>query len=139
MKTIRALSISLLLMSGVAAIVGGGSMLIDPSGGSIGLPIAMLSTTPFADYFIPGLILFVAVGVLNVVTGLLSILRNAHSAQLTILQGAILTGWIAIQSLLLQTTNLIQLAVGALGFTLFCLGLFQADEERVVNDNNYLD
>lgn len=53
-----------LLFLSVGALYGGYHLLTDPSGGSLGMPIAWLEPTGFSDYFIPGLILFTALGVL---------------------------------------------------------------------------
>ena len=138
MKAVRALSIALLLICGGSAIVGGGSMLLDTSGSTLGLSVALLRSTPFVDYFIPGLVLFVIIGISGIVTGILTILRSRYSAQLTILQGAIVASWIAIQAFLLQIMDPIQMTVGAIGFTLFCLGLFLAGEETVTHDRRSL-
>lgn len=129
MKTIRALSVALLLITGGAAVFGGGSMLIDPSGRPLGLSIDLLDGTPFISYFIPGLVLFLAVGILSLVTAVLTIFKNSYSARLTVLQGTILACWIGVQAFMLQMMDPIQVTVGGIGFTLFCLGLFQADEE----------
>lgn len=56
--------IALLAMLGVGAIFGGGALILSPSGKLIGgLPVAMLDKTPFADFFTPGIILFLVLGV----------------------------------------------------------------------------
>jgi hypothetical protein len=53
----------LLLFLAVNALYGGYSLIADPSGGSLGMPVSLLSGSPFVDYFIPGLILFGVLGV----------------------------------------------------------------------------
>lgn len=44
---------------GFPALGGGGLLIADPSGGEIGLPVAWLASSPFADYLVPGVLLFV--------------------------------------------------------------------------------
>lgn len=60
----RNLLIALLLFLGISAIGGGLFLIISPSGKLIGnLPLSILSHSPFADFLIPGIILFVVLGV----------------------------------------------------------------------------
>jgi len=48
----------------LGAIVGGGTLILSPSGTLLGgLPLAMLNKTPFSDFLIPGIILFFVLGV----------------------------------------------------------------------------
>lgn len=136
MNTTRILAVSLLLTVGASAVAGGGAMVLDPSGKSLGLSVSLLANTPFADYFIPGLLLFLCIGIFGIATGILTLRKHSFASRLTILHGAILAGWIAIQAFLLQTIDPIQVVVGGIGFTLFCLGLFEADEEPVLDEDD---
>jgi hypothetical protein len=136
MKSARMLSFALLLITGAAAVFGGGSMLMDPSGGQLGLPVNLLDNTPFKTFFVPGLILFLVVGALAIVTAVLTVLKSSYTARLTVLQGAILVGWIGIQSVLLRMIDPIQVMAGGIGFTLFCLGLIEAYEDKGSHEND---
>jgi hypothetical protein len=56
--------IGLLSFLGLGALGGGGALILSPSGKLIGgMPLAILHKTPFTDFFIPGAILFVVLGV----------------------------------------------------------------------------
>ncbi len=56
--------IALLLFLGLSAIGGGFLLIISPSGKLIGgLPVSILIHSPFADFLLPGLILFSVLGV----------------------------------------------------------------------------
>ncbi len=57
----------LLLLNGIAALWGGGALVADPSGSSLGLSSDWLVSGPFVDYAIPGLILFIVLGIGSVV------------------------------------------------------------------------
>lgn len=48
---------------GIGAIVSGAMLMISPDGSMIQLPLDFLQGSPFASFFIPGLILFVFVGI----------------------------------------------------------------------------
>ena len=75
----------------------------------------------------------------SLVTAVLAILRNAYSARLTVLQGAVVSGWVIVQVVIIHVVTPIQLIVGAIGFTLFCLGLLQQEEETASQQNTYAD
>ena len=59
-------AVLLLLFVGLQALsglFGGGILVLDPTGGLLGLPIGVLDRTPFADFLVPGLILFLVLGI----------------------------------------------------------------------------
>ena len=61
MKILKAhyILISLLEFLGLGAIYGGGALIISPTGKMLGgLPLSMLDQSPFSDFLIPGIILF---------------------------------------------------------------------------------
>jgi len=61
--SIRNILISLLLLLGLGAIAGGGLLIISPSGKLLGgLPLSILDHSPFNDFLIPGIILFLVLG-----------------------------------------------------------------------------
>ncbi|TKT86578.1 hypothetical protein [Dyadobacter frigoris] len=62
-STTRNLLIFLLAFLGVGALFGGGVLIISPSGELIGMPLSMLDASPFRDFLIPGILLFVVLGI----------------------------------------------------------------------------
>ena len=63
-KTARNMHLILLAFLGLSAIGGGGALIISPSGKLLGgLPLSILDHSPFNDFLIPGIILFVILGV----------------------------------------------------------------------------
>jgi len=48
---------------GLGALIGGAMLIISPSGEWIGIPISLLKHTIFPNFLIPGLILFLIIGV----------------------------------------------------------------------------
>ena len=63
MKRPQLILMILLTFLGAGALFGGGVFIISPSGKLFGMPLSMLDRTPFPDFLIPGLILFIVLGV----------------------------------------------------------------------------
>jgi hypothetical protein len=61
------LLIALLTVLGVRGLLGGGQFLLAPSGSIIGVPTAVLAPTPVDDFLLPGVFLFVTLGILPLV------------------------------------------------------------------------
>ncbi len=59
----RVILILLLAFLGIGALFGGGMFLISPSGSLFQMPLGLLKGSPFHDFFFPGLILFLVLGV----------------------------------------------------------------------------
>lgn len=59
----RNVLIILLLVLGLGALGGGSLLILSPSGKLLGgLPLSILDNSPFSDFFIPGIILFLVLG-----------------------------------------------------------------------------
>jgi hypothetical protein len=62
-KILRNIHLFLLAFLGLSAIGGGGALIISPSGKLLGgLPLSILERSPFKDFFMPGMILFIVLG-----------------------------------------------------------------------------
>jgi hypothetical protein len=133
MKNIlRFLAILFLLFNGVGAVIGGWILMIDPSGVQMQLPVDYLRRIPFKDYFIPGLILFVANGLMSFVVLVATATNRRFYPQMIVVQGAILSGWIMIQILMVQDVYYLHYVMGSVGLALMGLGfiLFIKDHKR---------
>lgn len=99
---------------GVRGVLGGGQFILDPSGDIIGLSTALLAGTPFRDFLLPGLVLFVALGAapLAVAYGLLRDRRLAWTASVAV--SLFLVAWVVAEGVFvgfgrrLQYPNLVQ-------------------------------
>jgi len=58
----RNILIGLLGFLGVGAIFGGGALILSPSGELIHMPLSMIKDSPFPDFLIPAIFLFVVLG-----------------------------------------------------------------------------
>ena len=83
----------LLLFNGIGAIYGGINLMIYPDGSSIQLSPDWIEGTMFKNYFIPGLVLFIANGLFSIFTLITLAFNLKNHNWFVIFQGAILTGW----------------------------------------------
>ncbi|HEY3429783.1 MAG TPA: hypothetical protein VGK39_03835 [Cyclobacteriaceae bacterium] len=113
----------LLLLNGVGALYGGWNLITHPDGSSIQLSMQWLEHTPFEDYLIPGIVLLGANGIFSFVVLVSVLFKWRNYAQLISVQGLILTGWIMIQMLLMQTVHFLHIALGCMGIALMSMGL----------------
>jgi len=63
MNKTRNFLLFLLGFLGIGAIFGGGALTISPSGALLRMPLSLLEKSPFVNYLIPGIILFLILGI----------------------------------------------------------------------------
>ena len=121
----------------VGALYGGYALLADVTGGILEIPQAWLAGTPFSDYLIPGLFLFVVFGIGSLVVmfalwarpniglfnGLTKLTHEHWAWAATFALGVILVLWIVIQYLLLQRFHPLQALMAGLGVVIVALDL----------------
>ena len=95
-------SIVLLLFNGFGALYGGLSLITDPTGGKLKLPLSYLETTPFNNYLIPGIVLLCVNGIFPFIVLALILFRHQRAPFFILAQGVLLSGWIVVQIFLLQ-------------------------------------
>jgi len=95
------LLIIFVLLQGISGLLGGISLIIDPSGGQIGLPVNWLEGSPFENFLIPGIILLTVLGVFPLITtmGLISGTRKALISSRLI--GYALLIWIGVEVIII--------------------------------------
>jgi hypothetical protein len=121
---VRIASLILLSVVGITALLGGAALVIDPSGQSMSLNVEGLAGTLFDDYRVPGIILFLAIGVLSLSVAVLTVANAKNYPILIFYQGVILTGWIMTQINLLPETHYMQIVYGLFGIMLMLLGSY---------------
>jgi len=82
---------------GIGAIGGGLALVIGPRGEVLPLPVSALAGSPFTTYCVPGLILVVVLGVGPLVAAVLAHRRHAAAPFFTVVVGAALVIWIAVE------------------------------------------
>ena len=122
MNTLRLIAILLLIFNATGALFGGWSLIQDPTGSDLKLPLTYLEHSPFKDFFIPGLILFIVNGVFSVITIFWTGLQRRQYPWLIIIQGGILTSWIIAQMIMIREINYLHFIYGGLGLSLLWIG-----------------
>ncbi|MEO6253843.1 MAG: hypothetical protein ABIO79_11080 [Ferruginibacter sp.] len=119
LKRTRNLLIALFAFLGLGAIGGGGVLIISPSGKLIGMPLSMLSESPFNNFLLPGIILFSILGLVPMLL-IIALIRKPKSKlaerinffkdmhwswTYSIYVGLILIFWIQIQMVFLSAVH----------------------------------
>ena len=92
----------LLFFNGISAIFGGLGLMIDPSGEMMQMHPDFLSHSPFPDFIIPGIILFVFNGVFSFIIAILTIMKVKIYPWLVMLEGFILIIWLTAQIIFIK-------------------------------------
>ena len=132
--------IILLFLLALGAFPSGLGLLVDPSGAGIGLPLSTLDLTPFRNFFIPGLLLFLFFGLAPFIPifGLLKFNQQSRFNQInpdkkeywaliySYYLGILLILWIAIQLLLGVPHGILHFIYTLLGVTIVILSKLPA-------------
>lgn len=119
MKVGRNILIILLGFLGLGAIAGGGLLVLSPTGELLEMPVSMLEKSPFNDFFVPGIILFLVLGLFPVllIFALLkkpefklaeqvNCFKDMHWAwTFSVYIGFVLIGWIQLQMVFIQAVH----------------------------------
>lgn len=108
---------------GLSAVIGGALLMLEPSGRLLNLPLELLAPSPFADYLIPGVILFTIIGLDSLVGGVASWLCWRYAGELALVLGTTLMVWILVQVHFVGYANWLQPFYFALGALEALLGL----------------
>jgi hypothetical protein len=121
---IRGATITLLLFNGLSGLFGGWSLMADPSGAALQFPADTLRYSPFPDFFLPGIVLFVLIGLFSLLVVVLTILKTHRHSYFIFFQGIILLGWLFFQIVFTHQGHLLQLLYGHIGLFLVGAGIF---------------
>jgi len=131
--------IILTFILGVSALISGGMLLLVPDGSLMRMPTAILSGSIFTDFLIPGLILFVFLGVYPMLVGLglwkmiwtapgrFNPFKSYHwSWTASLATGIILLIWILTETLMLGYVSFLQPVMALWGILVIILTLLPA-------------
>jgi hypothetical protein len=111
----------LLTLTSLAALIGGGLLLADPSGSILGMTVGDMGTAPFRDYLIPGTVLLALFGVLPIPV-LIGLWRHRNwASHVAGMFGVALAAWITAQFLWFGAVVPIQALVWLMAVTLMAV------------------
>jgi hypothetical protein len=131
------LLITLLVILSIGAFFGGITLLIRPDGSLLKMPVELLANSPFRSFLIPGLILIIIFGIFPVfvIYGLIKKPENRFFNRLNLIYDyhfawtfAIYIGigqiiWINIQTLILNSVDILHTIYSSLGILIVCIAL----------------
>ncbi|MEW5741254.1 MAG: hypothetical protein AB1938_20195 [Myxococcota bacterium] len=115
----------------IGAFYGAGSLLNDPTGHNLQMPAdRYLTGTPFQNYLAPAVILFAVNGMFPLVTVIATLMKMPWAKYAHLGVGALLTGWMVGQGVLVGFLAPIQYFFLVLGIVILALALMAWREER---------
>jgi hypothetical protein len=131
------LLIVLLLFIGIGALISGAMLFLSPDGSLLGMSMDLLAGSPFGNYLIPGIILFLFIGVFSVFAGygllkkpgwrwlnLLNPCKKYHWAWTAAwAEGVIMLIWIVVETALLGYISFLQPLIVGWGIVIIGLAL----------------
>lgn len=143
------LLIALVFFQAVSAILGGLALMLFPRGEHFDMPLSLLRHTPFDDFFIPGFILFISLGVLPFAAALGMIMkwdvpafelinyyRRRHwSWTFSYYTGIMLIIWIDVQVMMIREVDPLHLVYSLLGLAIIMVAHLPAVTDYYVKND----
>ncbi|MEH7154984.1 hypothetical protein [Neobacillus drentensis] len=123
----RALSLvtgDFLLIIGAGAIAVGIMFILKPDGSNLGMTVDLLKESPFSDFFIPGLFLMAANGILSIIAALLLFINYRYAGISVMVLGVVMFIWISAQVYWIGWESWLQPAFLAVGLVELLIGFF---------------
>jgi len=102
MKKLLLYSKILLFFNGISATIPGLILVFDPGGESMKMPLDWLEYSPFENFLIPGILLFLFIGVLSLISAILTIKKSKGFQLFIIANGLIMFGWLTIEIIIIK-------------------------------------
>ncbi|MCB9765246.1 MAG: hypothetical protein H6739_36065 [Alphaproteobacteria bacterium] len=111
------------LLVGLTATGGGVELILLPHGADyMGLDSTILQHSPFTDFVIPGVLLMVFVGLLNLAAAVTVLRRHPLGEPASVAAGVSMTTWILVEVALLRTFHPLHALYGGLGLATLAVG-----------------
>lgn len=123
---LRGLLAALCIFVGLTAALGGAAFIARPDGSLVGMPLSVLDSSPFRDFLLPGLLLAILVGGTNALAGALVLAKHPKGDAEAIVSGALVSGWIVIQVLLIRSVHWLHVVYLALGIAIIAVAAVRA-------------
>ena len=110
------------LFVGAGALFGGLAGMLNPDE-PLGIPNSLLDGSPFSNYFVPSLILFVVIGLGHIFSAITAKLHSKHQGYITSIFSWALMIWIVVQCLIIDTVDFLHVLYFGLGLCGAALGM----------------
>ena len=95
------LAVVLEVFLGLGALFGGGALILAPDGHLLGMPVTLLTGSPFASFLVPGIILLALIGVAPLMAAAITLRQQALAPLAAVAVGLTLIGWITVEMVVL--------------------------------------
>ena len=120
---VKLLAIILLLFNGTGALYGGLSFMLHPDGSGLQMSVSYLLHSPFPNFFVPGLLLFVFNGILSLVAIGIVFFSHRYGAWAVVLEGSILVVWIVVQIIMVRDFRMLHAVMFGTGALMILTGI----------------
>lgn len=124
-QRLRLATVAVTGFSALNAVAGGIGLLVD----GLGVPREQLDGTPFASFTIPALLLAVVVGGSMLTAAVSAWQRVPWAGSVTMVAGAVMLGWIAIEAVMIDDGRPLQIVVGLFSVVTILLGYGMRGQE----------
>ena len=118
MKVILFLLISFL---SITATLSGLLLISQPDGSLLNLPLSLLEGTYFSSYLVPGILLLIFVGGVNLLAVFYNLKKDRGRYDWAMAGGFAVSGWVTIQLLLIHTAHWLHVLYFGIGVIIFLL------------------
>ena len=116
------------LLVGLGAAISGLMLIVYPSGSLLQAPLEMLRGSPFDDFFLPGIILFLVNGVGQLLAGILTLRKHPFAAYAGQALGIALMIWIFVQVNMIGGRHILQ-------YSYFFVGVVETALSFLIRDH----
>jgi hypothetical protein len=110
-----------LVLLGVSAVYGGVSLVLDPTGGLLGMPFEWIQGTVFGDYLVPGLVLLGVLGIGSFIVAYGLLRRSLWAWPAGMALGVATIVWIVVQLVIVQRYFFLQPVIATIGLVIVLL------------------
>jgi hypothetical protein len=125
-RGLRWTTLAVTLFAGMNAVGGGAGLIVN----GLGMPTSELHDTPFDSFLVPGLLLALVVGGGMLAAAVATWRRTRRAAEVTIGAGAIMLGWIAVETVMIDDGRPLQIAVALVALVTLGLGWLRLRLDR---------
>lgn len=101
MKKIYYSLFTLHVFVGLGALLGGSAGIINPQN-PLGIPVEVLRYSPFSNFLIPAIILFVVIGLGNIISAYMFRFKSSYQGYISGITGCALVIWIVVQCIMMR-------------------------------------
>ncbi|HWQ76591.1 MAG TPA: hypothetical protein VN441_14885, partial [Syntrophomonas sp.] len=114
---------------GLGSLFGGLAGMINPQN-PLGIPVEVLRYSPFSNFLIPAVILFVVIGLGNIVSAYMFRFKSSYQGYISGIAGCALVIWIVVQCIMMRDVVFLHVLYFIIGLIQVALSILILMEQR---------